>query len=225
MPNFSYVARNMSGEKITGSMAAATERDVINSLSGKSLFPISIDQERADASVSLGGRVSPQKLATFYSQLASLLTNGVPMLKSLSILREQASSQSLQNSLDDIISRVEDGEGLGDAFERHPKLFNDMAVNMTKAGAEGGFLEDALDRVAAFTEQQSELKQRTVGALIYPAVLATAGSLVVALLLVFVVPNFEAIFEQMRRQEFCLPKRKSCFGLVGYCPDIGGYIC
>ncbi len=200
MPNYSYIARNMSGEKITGSMAAATERDVVNTLTGKSLFPISIATEKSSAAVTLGGKVSTQKVATFYDQLASLLKNGVPLLKSISILRQQASSQAMQNALDDVISKVEDGQGLGEAFSRHPKIFNEMAVNMTKAGAEGGFLEDALERVAAFTEQQSELRSRTVGALIYPAVLLMAGSTVVSLLLVFVVPRFDPMFDALRQK-------------------------
>ena len=96
---------------------------------------------------------------------------------------------------------MEDGEALSDAFARHPKVFNDMAVNMSRAGAEGGFLEDALERVAKFTEQQSELKSRTVGALIYPAVLASIGTLVVGILLVFFVPSFDQLFDKLRAQD------------------------
>ncbi|MBX3416076.1 MAG: type II secretion system F family protein [Pirellulaceae bacterium] len=200
MPNFSYVARDRQGQKITGTLTAATERDVINLLTGRALFPVSIDAERPSAAVSLGGGVSPQRMATFYSQLASLLKNGVPLLRSLAILREQSSSQAMQNALDDVISKVEDGETLGNAFARHPKVFNEMAVNMTRAGGEGGFLDEVLERIALFTEQQSELKSRTVGALIYPTVLATAGTLVVSLLLIFVVPRFDEMFNELRRQ-------------------------
>jgi general secretion pathway protein F/type IV pilus assembly protein PilC len=74
-----------------------------------------------------------------------------------------------------------------------------MAVNMSRAGAEGGFLEDALMRVAQFTEQQSELRSRTIGALIYPAVLASIGTIVVTVLLVFFVPKFGEMFDQLRR--------------------------
>ena len=111
---------------------------------------------------------------------------------------ETTSSQNLKLGLEDVVSRVEDGEQLGEAFARHPKIFNDMAVNMAKAGTEGGFLEDALERVSVFTEQQSELKSRTIGALIYPAILATMGTGVVAVLLVFFVPKFSVMFDQLR---------------------------
>ena len=120
------------------------------------------------------------------------------MMKSLRILKDQTRIPSLEAALDDVISRVEDGETLADSFSRHPKVFSEMSVNMSRAGAEGGFLEDALMRVAKFTEQQAELKSRTVGALIYPAVLASIGTLVVAVLLIFFVPKFGQLFDQLR---------------------------
>ena len=83
-------------------------------------------------------------------------------------------------------------------FRPTSKIFSEMAVNMSRAGAEGGFLEERLTRVAKFTEQQAELKSRTVGALIYPAVLATIGTIVVAVLIVFFVPKFGQMFDQLR---------------------------
>jgi general secretion pathway protein F/type IV pilus assembly protein PilC len=199
MPTFTYVARNSGGEKISGNMEAANERDVINMLTGKSLFPVKVDEEKSkQINFSLGGGVSPTLVATFYGQLASLISNGVPLLNALNILKEQTSSQNLKLGLEDVIGRVEEGEQLGEAFARHPKIFNDMAVNMAKAGTEGGFLEDALERVSVFTEQQSELKSRTVGALIYPAILATMGTGVVAVLLIFFVPKFSVMFDQLK---------------------------
>jgi len=201
MPDFSYTARNATGEMVSGSMSANTERDVVNALSGKSLFPIKVESQEAAKAISFGGgRVSDQKIAVFYEQLASLIINGVPMLRSLSILKEQTNISVFKSALEDVISRVEDGETLSDSFARHPKIFSEMAVNMSRAGAEGGFLEDALTRVASFTEQQAELKSRTVGALIYPAVLATIGTLVVTILLVFFVPKFGELFDQLREK-------------------------
>ncbi len=183
---------------ISGSMSANTEREVVSALSGQSLFPIKVETEKEKKSVTFGGRVNDQKIAVFYEQLASLISNGVPMLRSLKILKEQTRIPVFENALEDVISRVEEGETLSDAFGRHPKMFSEMAVNMSRAGAEGGFLEDALTRVAKFTEQQAELKSRTVGALIYPAVLGCIGTIVVAVLLVFFVPKFGELFDQLR---------------------------
>ena len=198
MPEFTYTARSMSGEMVSGTMDANTERDVVNSLSGQSLFPIKVSTQVESKPFTIGGGVNDQKLAVFYEQLASLMTNGVPMMRSLTILKDQTRSPVFKEALEDVIGRVEDGETISDAFARHPKIFSEMAVNMSRAGAEGGFLEEALDRVAKFTEQQSELRGRTVGALIYPAVLATIGSIVVAVLLIFFVPSFGELFQQLR---------------------------
>lgn len=200
MPNFTYTARNLSGELIKGSIAANTERDVISSLSNQSLFPVkvAVDDPNAKAITFGGGGVSDQKIAVFYEQLATLMSNGVPMLRSLRILQEQTTVPALQKALEDVISRVEDGEALSDGFARHPKIFSEISVNMSRAGAEGGFLEDALSRVAKFTEQQAELKSRTVGALVYPAVLATIGSIIIAVLLIFFVPKFGEMFKVLK---------------------------
>ena len=179
-------------------MTAATERDVINVLTGKSLFPVSVEAEKKPITFSFGNKVSGQKIAVFYEQLASLIKNGVPLIRSLTILREQSSVPALTVALDDVIKRIEEGESLGDAFSRHPNAFSDIAVNMSRAGAEGGFLEDALERVSKFTAEQDELKSKTIGALVYPAVLAIAGTIIVAILMIFFVPKFGEMFDTMR---------------------------
>ncbi len=200
MPDYTYKARKLTGEMVSGSLSANTERDVVNWLSGQSLFPVKVESEREKKSISFGGRVNDQKIAVFYEQLASLISNGVPMMRSLRILQEQTRIPAFKEALNDVITQVEDGETLSDSFARHPKIFSEMAVNMSRAGAEGGFLEDALQRVAKFTEQQAELKSRTIGAMIYPAVLAVIGSIVVTVLLVFFVPKFGELFDQLREK-------------------------
>lgn len=198
MPEFTYTARSIDGTKVSGTMSANSERDVIGALSKQSLFPIQVDTPQKAKPLTFGGGISDQKIAVFYEQLASLLNNGVPLLRSLSILRDQTKLPTLKTAMDDVIGRVEDGENLSDAFKRHPKIFSEMAVNMARAGAEGGFLEDALSRVATFTEQAAELRGRTIGAMIYPAVLFSMGSVIVAVLLVYFVPKFESMFETLR---------------------------
>lgn len=200
MADFTYIARDSSGQRVTGSMSAATERDVINMLTGKSLFPVSVEAAKQNVSLSFGNTVSGQKIAVFYEQLASLLKNGVPLIRSLTILREQSSDRPLNFALDDVIKRVEEGESLGDSFALHPNAFSDIAVNMARAGAEGGFLEEALERVAKFTADQDELRAKTVGALVYPLLLAVAGTIIVGVLLVFFVPKFAEMFDSMREK-------------------------
>lgn len=201
MPAFAYVARNMEGQRVTGTLTAQTERDAISQLSTKSLFPLEVALDRPKKAFSLGGgRVSGQVLATNYSQMASLLRSGVPLLRTLKILEDQSSNARLSATLEDVHHRVEDGETLGDSMARHERVFGELAVSMVRAGGEGGFLEDALERVASFTEQQEDLKSRTTGAMAYPVFLAVVGAIVLSGLLIFFVPNFAPIFDDLRKE-------------------------
>ena len=206
MPTFSYVARDASGKQITGTLEASGQRDATAILANKSLFPVSVTDTSKSNATSIGSlfskkkKVRGQTMATFYGQLASLLRSGVPMIRSLTVLASQTSDPVLTEVVTDVRARVEDGETLGDAFSRYPGVFSDMAVNMVRAGTEGGFLEEALDRIGAFTELQEDLKGRTVSAMAYPVFLFAVGTVVVTVLLVFFVPKFEMLFERLRRK-------------------------
>jgi type II secretory pathway component PulF len=200
MPNFAYTARDLHGKRVSGTLAAASEREAITQLSGKSLFPLSVQAERTRATWTLRRRVSGQLMATFFGQLSSLLRSGVPLLRSLEVLRKQTSNENLKAVLEDVHHRVEDGVTLAEAMRMHPRTFGELPISMVRAGGEGGFLEDALQRVAQFTEQQEDLKGRTMAALAYPMFLSAVGTLVVFGLLVFFVPNFGQIFEDLREK-------------------------
>ena len=139
-------------------------------------------------------------MATTYSQMAGLLKSGVPLLRSIDVLRQQTSHAGLKEVLSQVYSDVEEGATLAEAMARHPRAFSEMAVSMVRAGGEGGFLEDALLRVAQFTEQQADLKGRTIGALAYPVFLGVTGLLVVIVLIVFFVPKFEDLFARLRER-------------------------
>jgi general secretion pathway protein F/type IV pilus assembly protein PilC len=199
MPEFAYIARDVTGQKITGTLSAATDREVLSVLANRSLFPVQVTTQKIAAANSQL-RVKGQVMATLYSQLAALLKSGVPLLRSIAVLREQSSNKNLKLILDDVHHRVEDGTALADAMARYPRAFSDMSVNMVRAGAEGGFLEDALERVATFTEAQEDLKGRTVSAMAYPCILALAGVTVVTVLIVFFVPKFAVMFERLRER-------------------------
>ena len=200
MPAFDYVARNLEGQRVTGTLSAATEREAIAQLSGNSLFPLQVTPEKPSGISLGGGRVKGQLLATTYSQLGSLIRSGVPLLRSIKILQDQSSNPKLRATLEDVHHRVEEGATLGDAMARHQRVFGELPVSMVRAGGEGGFLEDALERVATFTEQQEDLKSRTAGALAYPVFLAVVGGLILLGLLIFFVPNFSSIFESLERK-------------------------
>jgi len=200
VPDFAYIARDATGQKVSGTLSASTEREVLGILSGRSLFPVQVTVSKAASAPGANLRVSGQVMSTVYSQMSALLRGGVPMLKSLAVLKEQSSNKNLKGILDDVYRRIEDGSTLADAMARFPRAFNEMAINMVRAGGEGGFLEDALDRVAAFTEQQEDLKGRTISAMVYPVLLGTAGTSVVTVLVVFFVPKFAVMFERLRER-------------------------
>lgn len=203
MPTFAYTARDMTGKQVTGTLEATGEREVAALLSEQSLFPVNVKSTGSQAA-SLFGRskkVKGQTMAVFYSQLASLLRAGVPMIRALTVLSEQSTNGALQEIIEDIRGRVEDGEPIGDAMAKYPRVFSEMACNMVRAGTEGGFLEDALDRVGTFTELQEDLKGRTVSAMAYPIFLFSVGSIVLTALLVFFVPKFDMMFERLRKND------------------------
>lgn len=203
MPTFAYTARDMSGKQVTGTLEAQTEREVASILSERSLFPVKVTDQVAAGTRSIFGKrtkVKGQKMAIFYSQLASLLRSGVPMIRSLNVLSEQASDPVLAEVVKEIRGRVEDGDTMGNAMARYPGVFSEMSVNMVRAGSEGGFLEDALERVGTFTELQEDLKGRTVSALAYPVFLFSVGTIVISGLLVFFVPKFDSMFDRLREK-------------------------
>ena len=200
MPSFTYTARDMTGKQVTGTVEANSERDVATILSERSLFPVHVAPVAAKGGgITFGGKkVNGQTMSVFYSQLASLLRAGVPMIRSLNVLSEQSSSPVLKEVVHEIRGKVEDGEPLGDAMARYPRIFSEMGCNMVRAGSEGGFLEDALNRVGTFTELQEDLKGRTISAMAYPIFLFSVGSVVLSALLVFFVPKFDMLFERLR---------------------------
>lgn len=198
MPDFAYIARNGAGQQIEGTLSAGTEREALASLSARQLFPLRVTAASKRTIVVGSPKVKPKAVIPVYSQLAALLRSGVPLLRSLQVLREQSSNKALAEVLQDVETRVSEGATLSEAMARHPRAFNDLAVNIIRAGGEGGFLEEALDRVAAFTEQQAELKSRVIGALTYPLILCLLGTVIVTGLLIFIVPNFEEMFQGLR---------------------------
>lgn len=199
MPDFQYTARELSGQEVTGLLTAASEHEAVNTLAGRSLFPTRLApvEDAAAQRRTAGKRVRSRYLAVFYSQLADLLHSGVPLLRSLEILHQQASQPTLAAILKEVHAEVAEGTRLAEAMRRHPRVFHELSVSMIRAGEEGGFLEEVLKRIAAFTDHQEDLKSRVVGALVYPLFLLVMGLLVVTGMLVFFVPKFAPIFERL----------------------------
>jgi general secretion pathway protein F len=206
MSDFQYVARGAGGQQVTGVLSAGTEQEALSVLAGKALFPLRLQlaPQTVAQRKKQTRRVRPKHLALAYSQLSDLLRSGVPLLRSLELLQNKTAQSSLKAVLGIVRQDVSEGTRLGEAMRKHPKVFNDLAVSMVRAGEEGAFVEDVLKRIADFTEHQEMLKSRVVGAMVYPAFLVVMGSVVVTAMLTFFVPKFTPIFERMSAKAWLL---------------------
>jgi general secretion pathway protein F len=200
MPEFLYTARDNAGQKITGTLSAAGLREAAATLTARAVFPLEIRDAARVTQTQKIRRIPAQLQAVTFGQLADLLKSGVPLLRALEVVQKQTSHAGLKQVLGEVHHAVEQGASLADALGRFPRVFGEMAINMVRAGSEGGFLEEALNRIAEFTEAQDDLKKRTLGAIIYPIVLAVVGGGIVTVLLVFFVPMFKDFFAQMRER-------------------------
>lgn len=222
MPQYRYTARTISGEDVAGLITAASHRESLCALGEQALFPLRVEAvDEARRRWPLRRRIKPQLVATNLSQLADLLENGVPLLKALDILAEQAAQRELAEVLAEVRDLVAEGASLDQALARHPRVFGELTVSMVRAGSEGAFLESALKRTADFLELQEELKWRVVGAMAYPTILAIAGTCLTLVLIVFFVPKFAELFERLQQQGGGLPW--ATVALLGLSDFLGRY--
>jgi len=203
MPDYIYTAKSETGVEATGRIAANTKREALDAIHRLKLFPIRIeDSKKGEINIQLFQRRVPEtQIAAALLQLADLLDNGVPVLHAFQVLEKQTPNLRLRTVIKNIHDRVAEGEAIDSAFAAHANVFNELTVSIVRAGAEGAFLEDALRRVGGFLEQQAELKGKVVGALIYPIVLLSVGSAIVLGLILFAVPMFKDIFDEMMDPE------------------------
>ncbi|HKQ49609.1 MAG TPA: type II secretion system F family protein [Phycisphaerae bacterium] len=191
MPSFTYTARNAEGKTVSGVLTADNQQQVLRSLDEQLLFPVDV-REGGKASRGAGGRkrkVKGAKVAVLYSQFADLLRAGVPALRSLDVLHKQTSNAVFKEILREVREDLSSGQTLADAMSKHPNAFNPLHVSMIRAGEKGGFLEDVLARIAVFTERQNELRNKLLGAMLYPALLMGVGTCIIIFILVVIVPK------------------------------------
>src|SRR5947199_3583588 len=222
MPRFNYVALDTRGQEATGLVEAASTNDAIGRLRQAGYFPTSVDEEavaradskadrrraakmaratkpRAKTGIVLFQRtkIKPKILMIFTRQLATLIDSGLPLLRSLTVLAKQERDKVLKNTINKLSDSVQSGNTFSDALALHPKIFNDLYVNMVKAGEVGGVLELVLNRLAEFQEKAAKIKNKVVAAMVYPVIVMTMAVAIMGFLLVFIVPKFEAIFHDM----------------------------
>ncbi|MEM7227873.1 MAG: type II secretion system F family protein [Planctomycetota bacterium] len=190
---FAYIARNQSGQQVTGRLAAPNEQGVLAELHARDLAPIQVTAVKE--SMQTARRLSTRRLATTYRQLADLLRAGVPLMRALRLLAKRRANPKLANIMRQVADAVADGATLADAMSTQGDVFPDMHVAMVRAGERGGFLDTVLGRMGEFLERQADIRSKVVGNLIYPFALLGVGATIIVGALYFFVPKFAAFYK------------------------------
>jgi general secretion pathway protein F/type IV pilus assembly protein PilC len=195
MGTWAYVARDSSGTRQQGTLAAASEQAALADLQGRALAPVRLRPVRS--APALRRRVPARALGTAYRQLADLLRVGMPLLKALQLLGKGKANPRLARVLAEIADDVARGERLADGMAARPLVFPPIQVAMIRAGERGGFLEQAFARLGAYLEHQADIRARVLGNLIYPLALLIVGLGIVIVALVVFVPKFQAFYSRI----------------------------
>ena len=209
MPIFQFEAMDQTGTVIKDTIEVPTAEDGARQNTSKRILPHQTlrtgkeetqeDRRREKGgpkrkkTFSLGG-VNSKQLSLFTRQLSTLQDAGLPVVRSLKILDAQAKPGPLKNVLGDVIEDIESGVTLSDALRKHPKTFDNLYVNMVKAGEAGGALEVILQRLSEFKEKAQSLKRKVRGAMVYPIAVMFIAFGILAFILIWIVPQFQKIF-------------------------------
>lgn len=195
MATYKYVARKASGEEVAGAMQADNPAAVVRALDERNLFPVKVNEQEAPRGALGRRRIGAKDLSILYGQLSDLLGAGVPALRALDTLGRSIVNKRLAALVRQIRERVAAGASLADAMAQQPDVFTTLHVAMVRAGEQGGFLEQVLANLSAFLERQDELRNKVLGAMVYPLLVMTVGLVIGTALLIFLVPQFKAFFE------------------------------
>lgn len=204
MPIFLWEGKTAQGRVLKGEVEASNLEAVFAILRDRRIRPIpnrirekgrGLDKEISIPG--LGERLKARDLSVFTRQFAAMIDAGLPIVQCLDIQAQQTESKLLRNTLRSIKQDVEGGSTLAEALRKHPKIFDDLYVNMVEAGEAGGVLNAILNRIALFIEKANKLKKKVKGAMIYPCTIVLVAVVVVAILLIFVIPVFAELYGSM----------------------------
>ena len=199
MASFRYSAINAQGLELRGELYAPDLEEARQQLRSRGLLPQKVveAQVRAGGASGLFKKVKPKALQVFSRQFATLIESGVSMVSALLILEQQTDDKNLAEVIAGVRADVESGLILSKALARHPRVFSRLYVSMIEAGEASGTLDLVLDRVALQIEKETAIKRRVKSAMVYPMVVLTFASLVLTGMLLFLVPVFVKIFDQL----------------------------
>ena len=201
MAEFTFIASNAKGQTQKGTITAHDKAAALEVLRSKQLQPVVVKEAAKKGmgmNITIGkGKVKPRDLVVFTREFATMINAGVPILRSLTILRDQTESVVLKKALENVTADVQGGNDLSTALAKHPHIFSSIYINMVRAGETGGILDDVLNRLAYQQEKDSAIRGKVRGAMIYPAVILTVTMGAFFVLMTFIVPKIGNILTSL----------------------------
>lgn len=187
---FQWEGKDKAGKIVRGEVRTTTEAMVTANLRRQGIRVTKVKKQR----MSRGRKITEKDIALFTRQLATMMRSGVPLLQSFDIAIKGAANPSLARLLNDVRSDVETGSSLSQAFSRHPDYFDKLFCNLVAAGEQAGILDSLLDRLATYKEKILAIKSKIKSALFYPIAVVVVAAIVIAVMMLFVIPEFKSMF-------------------------------
>lgn len=195
---FTYSAIGKDGATLKGTVEAASKESLAQSLSNQGARPLSIKPHKKSANLTLfEQKVKLRDLAGFTRQLSTMVSAGVPLTRAFTTLHDQTNNQQFKTVIGAVAKDVESGTALGDAFQKHPKVFSDIYVNMVRAGEAGGILDDILKRLALQLEGDASMRKKVKSAMTYPMVILFITIAAFFGIMMFVIPKLGEILVEL----------------------------
>ena len=192
---FVWEGRDKQGKKIKGEMSGTSDALVKAMLRRQGINPMRVKKKPMPLFGGGGKAITAKDIAIFSRQLATMMSSGVPLVQSFEIVGKGHENPRMQKLIMDIKAHVEGGNTLADSLAKHPFYFDDLYVNLVRAGEAGGILETLLDKVATYKEKTEAIKGKIKKALFYPTAVLVMAFIVTAVLMIFVIPQFATLFE------------------------------
>ena len=190
---FVWEGKDSKGQKIKGETTGANVALVKASLRRQGITPSKV-RKKSKPLLGGKGKVKPADVAIFSRQLATMMNSGVPLVQAFEIIGRGHENKAMQELLLGIKSDIEGGSNLSDALAKHPLIFDDLYVNLVRAGEHAGILDSILDKVATYKEKTEAIKAKIKKAMFYPTAVIVVAFVITAVLMIFVIPEFEKLF-------------------------------
>ncbi|WP_455241305.1 type II secretion system F family protein [Petrachloros mirabilis] len=207
MATFTYVGRTKSGAVKKGELTAKSKDEAVTQLRKQNVVVTSLEEKAGKGGINLsfGSGLTDKDLVVFTRQFGTMINAGLPLVQCLEILSTQSENKVLRETVGEVKGQVEAGSTFSDALRRYPKVFDELYVNMVHAGEVGGLLDTILTRLAKHIEKAMKLKGQIKSAMIYPSAIIGVAAIVITVLMIWVIPIFAKMFEELSSGKMGLP--------------------